>query len=102
MKVPKKIKTFCQKCRKHTEQKVERVKTSGRRATSNLKMGTRYRLIKLHKGYHGSPYPMIEHGSKYGAKTSQKVMLRYTCEICKKKHQSRNPIRAKKFEIKTE
>lgn len=102
MKIPKKVKTYCPKCRKHTEQTVDRVKTSGRRSTSTLKAGSRYRLEKLHKGYRGSPYPMIEHGSKYGAKTSQKILLRFKCTTCKKMHQSNNPFRAKKFEIKVE
>jgi len=99
MKVPQTVRTYCPSCKAHREHKVERVKTAGRRATSALKAGTRYRTEKLHKGYGGSPYPKIEHGSKYGAKNSQKVMLRFTCQECGKKHQNRHPQRAKKFEI---
>ncbi len=99
MKIPQTMRTYCPSCRAHKEHKVERVKTSGRRSTSTLKQATRYRTEKLHKGYGGSPYPKIEHGSKYGAKNSQKIMLRFTCQECGKKHQNRNPQRAKKFEI---
>jgi len=102
MIVPKKLNKYCRKCKKHTPQTVDRVKTSGRRTTSTLKAGSRYRLVKLHKGYGGSPYPMIEHGSKYGAKTSQKILLRYKCSVCSKKTQSSNPFRAKKFEVAAE
>src|SRR3989338_505163 len=102
MKIPKQQMKYCQKCRKHTKQKVDRVKTAGRRKTSALKAGSRYRVEKLHKGYGGSPYPMIEHGNKYGAKTSQKILLKFTCSVCNRKQQSTNPYRAKKFEIVTE
>lgn len=99
MKIPKVIKRYCPICKKHTEQSVERVKTGGRRATSSLKKGSRYRLEKLHKGYGGSPYPKIEHGKKYGAKTTQKVMLRFKCKDCGKKNQTVYLKRTKKFEI---
>jgi len=99
LNIPKEVKRHCPHCKTHQIHTVERIKTAGRRTTSNLKQATRYRNIKLHKGYGGSPYKKIEHGVKYGAKTSQKIMLRYKCEACGKKHQSTNPVRAKKFEI---
>ncbi|RLG14403.1 MAG: 50S ribosomal protein L44e [Candidatus Nanohalarchaeota archaeon] len=98
MKIPKTVKRFCPFCKTNHEHKVARVKTGGRRKTSALKAGSRYRLKKLHKGYGGSPYPMIEHGTKYGAKKSQKVLIKFTCSVCSKSHQS-NIGRAKKFEI---
>jgi len=99
MKVPKQMSRYCPNCRVHRKVSVERVSTAGRRAGSSLKAGSRYRTVKLHSGYGGSPYPMIEHGTKYGAKTSKKVMLRFTCTTCKKAHQSTNPWRARKFEF---
>lgn len=99
MKVPKSMNRYCPTCGKHSPVNVERVSTSGRRAGSSLKMGSRYRLIKLHKGYGGTPYPMMEHGKRYGAKASKKVLLRFKCTVCKKSHQSTNPVRARKFEI---
>ena len=99
MKVPQQVKRYCPYCKRHTLQKVERVKTSGRRKTSSLKAGSRYRLEKLHKGYGGSPYPKIEHGVKHGSKTVQKVFLRYKCLECGKYNQVTTAIRAKRFEI---
>ncbi|MCK5177636.1 MAG: 50S ribosomal protein L44e [Candidatus Aenigmarchaeota archaeon] len=98
MKIPKTMKRFCPFCKLSKEHKVARVKTGGRRTTSSLKQGSRYRLKKLHKGYGGSPYPKIEHGIKYGAKKSQKILIKFTCLTCSKSHQS-NIGRAKKFEI---
>lgn len=99
VKIPKNMSRYCPFCKKHTKVGVERVSTAGRRAGSALKAGSRYRIRKLHYGYGGSPYPMMEHGTKYGAKTSKKVLLRFTCSICKKSHQSTSPFRARKFEI---
>ncbi len=99
MKIPQQIKRYCRSCNKHTLQKVERVKTSGRRKTSSLKAGSRYRLHELHHGYGGSPYPKIEHGVKYGAKSSQKIFLRFKCSECGKYNLSNKSIRAKRFEI---
>ena len=99
MKVPKEIKRHCPYCKKHTIHVVERVKTAGRRKGSALKAGERRRRPKLNKGYGGSPYPKMEHGRKYGAKSSQKIMLGYKCKECGKTHQSKNPQRGKKFEI---
>ncbi len=100
IKVPKEVMRYCPSCKKHTSQHVEQVKTAGRRSGSALKQGTRRKTGYLHKGYGGSPYPKIEHGSKFGAKTSHKIMLRYKCKECNKKNQGRVALRAKKFEIK--
>ena len=100
IKVPKNVMRHCPICRKHTAQTTEQVKTAGRRSGSALKAGTRRKTGYLHKGYGGSPYPKIEHGSKFGAKTSHKIMLRYKCKECGKKNQGRVALRAKKFEIK--
>lgn len=100
IKVPKEVMRHCPSCKKHTLQKVEQVKTAGRRSGSALKQGTRRKSAYLHQGYGGSPYPKIEHGVKFGAKTSHKIMLRYLCNDCGKKNQARTANRAKKFEIK--
>jgi len=99
IKIPKEKKRYCPYCRKHTLHKVEIVKTAGRRNTSALKAGTRYRKKKLEKGYGSSPYPVLEHGRKHGAKTTRKVLLRFTCTVCGKKHQIKNAQRIKRAEI---
>lgn len=98
MKFPREASRYCPKCNKHTAQKLERVKTSGRRAGAALKKGRR-KKNKLDYGYGGSPYPKLENNNRAGAKTSQKVLLRYSCKTCGKKTQSINARRMKKFEI---
>lgn len=99
MKIPKTRNRYCPYCKKHTKHTIERVSTAGRRSGSSLKAGSRYRIKKLEKGYGGTPYPMMEHGTRYGAKASKKVMLRFTCSVCKKAHQSTAPYRSRKFEF---
>ncbi len=99
IKIPKETKRHCPHCKKHTVHKVEIVKTAGRRSTSALKAGSRYRKKKLEKGYGSSPYPVIEHGRKHGAKTTKKVLLRFTCTECGKKHQIKRAQRLKKAEL---
>jgi len=99
IKVPKEMMRFCPSCRKHTLQSTEQAKTAGRRAGSALKKGTRRKAANLHNGYGGSPYPKMEHGVKFGAKTSHKIMLRFKCKECGKKNQKKIAQRSKKFEI---
>lgn len=99
MKFPKEIQRYCPHCNKHTAQKLERVKTAGRRAGAALKKGTRRKKENLDHGYGGSPYPKLENNNRAGAKTSQKVLLRFSCKTCGKKTQSTNARRMKKFEI---
>ncbi len=96
MKMPKKQKRYCPKCKKNTEQKVSREKTSGNRG----KLGKgRRKLAKIKKGYGGFPYPKIEKGNRYGSKNTKKVALKYECPVCKKKTISKRGFRAKKFEM---
>ena len=96
MKKPKKIKRYCPKCKKHTLQKLVRQKTGKKRGA--LKKG-RYRQRKMEKGYGGHPYPKMESGGKFGAKTSKKLDLRFKCEVCSKENVQKKGIRAKKFEL---
>jgi len=69
---------------------VERVK---KRKASELKQGQR-RFRRVMRGYRGFPRPKPEGREK----TSKRLALKFTCEICKKSHQPAS-IRAKKFEI---
>ncbi len=98
MKVPKQMKRFCPFCNGHQEHVVDRKKTSGR-GKAGFKKADRRRRHLLSHGYGGSPYPLQANGVKYGAKTSQKILLRYKCKKCGKMHQIKSPPRAKKFEI---
>jgi len=96
MKMPKKVKRYCPNCKKHTLQKVVREKTGKKRGA--LKKG-RYRQRKMEKGYGSHPYPKMETGKKFGAKSSKKLDLRYKCEVCGKQNQQKKGKRTKKFEL---
>lgn len=97
MIIPKTKKRFCPTCRKQTEQKVTIAKTSGKRG----KLGKgRRKLKKMEHGYRGFPYAKIEHGTKYGAKTSKKVVLVFQCSVCKKKNLWKKGKRSKKVMLK--
>ncbi|MEA2003895.1 MAG: 50S ribosomal protein L44e [archaeon] len=98
MKLPEEIKRFCPSCNSHNMHKVKRVKTAGR-AKAGLKKRDRHIREKLNLGYGGSPKPLPANSNRYGAKTSQKIMLKFTCTKCNKTHQSTAPKRSKKFEI---
>ncbi len=74
MKAPKTIRTFCPKCRKHTEQAVSLYKAGQR---SILKRGERKHEDKK-KGYGGQKYPML----KRKAKTTRKFSLKLQCKVC--------------------
>ncbi len=88
---PRRIKRYCPKCKKHTDQEVERMK---KRKASELKMGQR-RFRRITAGYRGFPRPKPEGREK----ATKRVALRYRCTSCKKATQPAAQ-RAKKFEIK--
>ena len=90
MQKPRKIKRYCPKCKKHTVHSVEKIK---KRKASELKQGQR-RFRRVMQGYGGFPRPKPEGREK----TSRRLALKFTCDICKKSHQPPS-IRAKKFEI---
>ena len=90
MQKPRKIKRYCPYCKKHTTHNVERIK---KRKASELKQGQR-RFRRVTSGYRGFPRPKPEGREK----TSRRIALKYTCEVCKKSHQPPS-IRSKKFEI---
>ena len=90
MKMPKIVKQYCPKCKKHTDHEVERVKV---RPRSELKAGQR-RFRRATAGYGGFPRPKYEGRQK----PTVKVALRYRCKICKKAHQ-RKCFRVKTFDL---
>ena len=90
MKLPRVIKRYCPKCKKHTDHEVERVK---KRKASELKAGQR-RFRRVTSGYGGFPRPKPEGREK----PTKRVALRYRCKVCKKAHQS-PCFRAKKFDM---
>ncbi|KYK23537.1 50S ribosomal protein L44 [Thermoplasmatales archaeon SG8-52-2] len=90
MQKPRKIKTYCPSCKKHTMHNVEKVK---KRKASELKQGQR-RFRRVMAGYRGFPRPKPEGREK----TSRRIAMKLTCSICKKSYQPPTQ-RAKKFEI---
>ena len=90
MEKPRKIKTYCPSCKKHTMHNIEKVK---KRKASELKQGQR-RFRRVMAGYRGFPRPKPEGREK----TSRRIAMKLTCSICKKSYQPPTQ-RAKKFEI---
>jgi len=90
MQKPRKIKTYCPSCKKHTIHNVEKVK---KRKASELKQGQR-RFRRVMAGYRGFPRPKPEGREK----TSRRIAMKLTCSVCKKSYQPPTQ-RAKKFEI---
>lgn len=87
MKIPKKIKTHCKHCKKHTEHAVSEVK---RKERGSLKKGSIKRALKRgaaprtgNKGQYGSK-PPISKWKRTGAKSSKKHTFRLKCKECNK------------------
>jgi len=91
VKFPKKIRTYCPYCKKHTIHTVEKVK---KRPRSELRAGQR-RFRRILKGYKGFPRPKPEGREK----PVKKLDLRYRCTVCKKAHTRGEGFRVKKFEL---
>jgi large subunit ribosomal protein L44e len=90
MKLPRQVKGYCPKCKKHQTQEIERVK---KKKASELAQGQR-RFRRVTSGFGGFPRPKPEGREK----PTRKVWIRYRCKVCKKATQ-RPGIRAKKFEF---
>lgn len=101
MKIPKTIKRYCRKCRKHTLHKVVQLKTGTKRGS--LKKGSIQRAKKRglgtgfgNKGRWGSKPTKPK---RSGAKTSKKTYLKYTCQTCKKSSMTTAGTRTKRLEL---
>jgi large subunit ribosomal protein L44e len=90
MKVPRSIKTYCPRCRTHTEFSVSIYKAGKRKGA---KLGER-RQTRRKKGYGGQKFP-LQHNQ---AKTTRKQSLKLQCRECSYIHQ-RSGIRLKKMEV---
>lgn len=93
MKLPRKVNTYCPKCKKHTSHEVEKVK---KKRASELKWGQR-RFRRVTAGYGGFPRPKPEGREK----PTRKVWLKYKCVDCKAVVQPAAQ-RAKRFEFTEE
>ncbi|MCK4474765.1 50S ribosomal protein L44e [Candidatus Bathyarchaeota archaeon] len=74
MNIPKEIRTYCPKCRKHQIHTVSIYKAGKRRA---LAKGER-RHRRLKKGYGGQKYPL----QKVFSKTTKKQTVKLKCKVC--------------------
>lgn len=104
MKVPKKIKKYCPKCKKHTEMAVTEAKKRTRSTAHPMSHGSNMRLRGrgLRRGYgNHNKYskPAISKFKRTGAKISKKVDLRYKCSVCNKTYVQNAGIRTKKLEL---
>jgi large subunit ribosomal protein L44e len=90
MNMPKEIRRYCPKCKKHTMQKVSIYKAGKRRGSA---IGER-RHAEDKKGYGGQKFPKLAKP----AKTTKKATQILTCPECKKKF-NKPGIRLRKFEL---
>lgn len=74
MKVPKELRTYCPKCKKHTDHTVSLYKKGRDRASA---LGAR-RHAEDKKGYGGQKFPEL----KRTAKTTKKQTLMLKCKAC--------------------
>jgi large subunit ribosomal protein L44e len=99
MKLPRKTKRYCPKCKKHTEQKIDIVSTGHKRGT--LKYGSLWRAKKRgampgtgNKGRYSKR--AVKSRSMKSKITTRKVII-YACQKCKKKFQSAKSRRVSKI-----
>lgn len=90
MKLPKEVKAYCPKCKKHTLHKMELVK---KHKASELAQGQR-RYRRKTAGYTGFPRPKPS-----GEKAARRKDIRMICTVCKKQRPRSRTFRAKKFEF---
>ncbi|MEA3378111.1 MAG: 50S ribosomal protein L44e [Nanoarchaeota archaeon] len=89
MKVPKKLKKYCPKCKAHKEMTISIVKQQGKNKVHPLSRGSKKR-IRLRGGFRGVGNKgsfsrgAINKWKRYGAKKSKKVNLKLKCKDCGK------------------
>ncbi len=104
MKIPKNKKTYCPKCKKHTEHKVTEAKKKTPNSAHPMSYGSKKRAKRrgrLNSGSMGRySKPALSKWRMTGRKQTKKVDLRYQCMGCKKMHISGSAWRAKRVEFK--
>ncbi|MCP8310060.1 MAG: 50S ribosomal protein L44e [Candidatus Methylarchaceae archaeon HK01B] len=90
MKIPKEIRTYCPRCKRHTAHSVAIYKKGKERS---MALGSR-RHAEDKKGYGGQKFPEL----KRSAKTTKKQTLKFKCKDCNYQI-VRYGIRLKKMEI---
>ena len=102
MKIPKKTKRFCPKCKNRTEHKIDLVSTGHKRGT--LKWGSLLRAKKRgmnrgkgNKGKWGSKKAIKSWKRK--TKTTMRRVVIYTCKTCKKSKLANHSRRVSKIVV---
>jgi len=104
MKIPKKQKHYCPKCKKHTEMAVSEAKKRTRSTSHPMSRGSKGRMMKrgLRRGFgNQNKYskPAISKFKRTGAKVSKKTDLRFKCAECNKILVQSSGVRMKKVEF---
>lgn len=104
MKIPKKIKRYCPKCKKHTETIVADAKKKTRSTARPMSRGSNARIMargdRRGFGNHGRySKPAVSKFKRTGAKASKKTDLRYKCSVCGRTQVQAIGLRAKKIEF---
>ena len=101
MKLPKKTNRYCKFCNKNTEHKIAIVSTGGKRGS--LKRGGKVRTQLRWKwrgmGSMGKYSKPAITKWKRKTKSTKKSVILYTCQVCKKSHQSSYGRRVSKVQI---
>lgn len=92
MKLPKQTRRFCPYCRKNTEQKISLVSTGGRRGALKKGSKERAKLRGRARGFGNLGKWSKPAGSKWKRKTkaTKRLVIMYTCQVCKKSKQARS------------
>jgi large subunit ribosomal protein L44e len=90
MKMPKKVKTYCKYCGKHTLHEIEKVK-KGRQSSLSWINRQKHRRQGIGNLGKFSKVPG-------GEKPTRRLNIRFRCTECKKAH-TRPTIRASRFEL---
>lgn len=99
MKKPRTTNRFCPSCKKKSEHKVKLLSTGSKRSSLSRGSIPRAKLRGAmpglgNKGKWGSKPPVTKWKRK--TKNTKKAVFVYTCQTCKKSHQSKSGIRTGK------
>jgi len=103
MKLPKETRRYCPHCKKHTKHKIGTAKQKSRSATHPLSRGSTKRLksrgLRSGTGNKGKYSKPAIKKWKRKTKTTKRITINYTCNVCKKTKGIKKAIRASRIEI---
>lgn len=103
MKLPIKVNRYCPKCNEKTEQKISVAKQKSRSSTHPLSRGSTARLksrgILSGTGNHGRYSKPAVKAWKRKAKSTRRLTILYTCQVCKKAKGIKKAIRTSRIVI---